>query len=551
MTSIAVTANVVQEVVPNVVPNSPSDLPIALETTPLGDTLPNKYLYPEFAGLSGERYLLSLAEQFAPLALWRTWQAMVSYQAPDNVCYVGVSLLVDRKRGRVGVKERKIYLDLAAMEERGWLIMTRVRMPFVQQDNSIAYHPVTVKDFSGFYETAHDYHLWLHDPMYLAPERENIPLIMEDPELMKRLVTFENYRRLLLCGKPGRKRNTERDDCYQGEQERVVQPRTSDPKVNQYFNPLTKGDSPYRRDGTDQQPLDRGSILSTSEKGTGVAAMTIRNEVTGSQPETMETKNRKAESESKSNPPVPPTGENAAEDAKRVKTVQGYTEEELQRDVKKRGAAVVGIPAEQYAKLNGAPDDQAEPERQEQEKRTIKRETREGSYRHRQEMPAALRKHVVQCVQSYDDPHLIKSDLSRATKLYMTAWQAFTHIPEQHQFDNLYLALFDRAAAKAATLASEHTNSRGQTNIVPYLFACFENSFELSLEELVYLRTSNPLYADSSLWKFVDDARDTYKQQYASGEVEVDYAEWLQLALDKLEHCKQPKARPNRPQREE
>lgn len=540
-----------QEGISAIVPSNQAELPIAGETTSPGNTLPNKYRYPEFAGLSGERYLLSLAEQFAPLALWRTWQAIVSYQAPDNVAYVGVSLLVDRKRGRVGVKERKIYLDLAALEERGWLSMTRVRMPFVQQDNSIAYHPVTVKDFSGFYKTAHDYHLWLHDPMYLAPERENIPLIMEDPELVKRLVKFENYRRLLLCDKPGRKRNAERDDCNASRLASTEYLRTSDPKVNQYFNPLTKTDSLYRKGNTDQQTLERDSIHSIPEKGTGIAATTIRNSDTGSQSETTETENHKAESESKSNLPVPLSIENAAEDAKQVKTVQGYTEEELQRDVKKRGAAVIGTPAGQYAKLSGAPNDQAEPEHQEQAKRTIKRETREGSYRHRQEMPAALRKHVVQCVQSYDDPHLIKSDLSRATKLYMTAWQAFTHIPEQHQFDNLYLALFDRAAAKAATLASEHTNSRGQTNIVPYLFACFENSFELTLEELVYLRTSNPLYADSSLWKFVDDARDTYKQQYAAGEVEVDYAEWLQLALDTLEHCKQPKARPNRAQREE
>jgi hypothetical protein len=133
----------------------------------------------------------------------------------------------------------------------------------------------------------------------------------------------------------------------------------------------------------------------------------------------------------------------------------------------------------------------------------------------------------------------------------MTAWQALTHIPEQYQFDNLYRGLFERAAAKAATFASERTNSRGQTNIVPYFFTCFENSFELTLEELAYLRTSNPFYADSSLWKFVDDARTTYKQQYAAGEVEADYSEWLQLALDMLEHCKRPKSRPNRPQREE
>lgn len=522
MPSIAVTANVVQEGMANLVLNSPSELPIADGTTSHNDALPNKYLYPEFAGFSGERYLLSLAEQFAPLALWRTWQAMVSFQAPDNVCYVGVSLVVDRKRGRVGVKERKIYLDLAAMEERGWLTMRRARMPFVQQDNSIAYHPVTVKDFSGFYETAHDYHLWLHDPMYVAPERENIPLILEDPELVKRLVKFENYRRLLLCGKPGRKRNTDGDDCD------VEQARTSDPKVNQYFNPLTKTDSLYRRDPTDQQALDRDSILSTPEKGTGGAATTIRKEVTESPPETKGTEDRRRGTGSPSKPksPIPSIIENAAEDAKQVKTVQGYTEEELKRDLKKRGAAAAGIPAEQYAKLNGAPDDQAEPEWQERR-------------RPAREIPAGIVKKIEAYARQYDDAHLIASDITRAAKIYFTAAQAICYFS-----DATYEKFFEGAVKAAKWLRGcEHTNTKGNPNRMPYFFTCLENAFNFSLEELVFLRTEDPLYLDYSLDDVIEHLQVTYHQRWQSGETRLDYRDWLQDILDRLEKRKTPKVR--------
>ncbi len=53
--------------------------------------LPNQYLYPEFAGYAGERYLDTIIQQILPYALWRTWHDAVDYQAPDNVCYCDLS----------------------------------------------------------------------------------------------------------------------------------------------------------------------------------------------------------------------------------------------------------------------------------------------------------------------------------------------------------------------------------------------------------------------------------------------------------------------------
>ena len=57
---------------------------------------PNKYLYPPFAGYSGERYLDSILQQILPNALSRTWRYAVDFQAPGNPCYVGAARISQR-----------------------------------------------------------------------------------------------------------------------------------------------------------------------------------------------------------------------------------------------------------------------------------------------------------------------------------------------------------------------------------------------------------------------------------------------------------------------
>src|SRR5215469_13169869 len=127
----------------------------------------NKYIYPEFDGKEGERYLLDIIAKIAPWSLGRTWQAATSYQAPGQECYVSVERMLER----VGPKERKIYMDYDEMERRGCLEQRRVRWPFPGKDGTVVYHAVTVKDFRGLYTIAHDYHLWITSNEYLAPER--------------------------------------------------------------------------------------------------------------------------------------------------------------------------------------------------------------------------------------------------------------------------------------------------------------------------------------------------------------------------------------------
>jgi len=513
-----------------------SEIPIADKTTNSDQehsARPNKYKYPEFDGLAGEDYLLSLAQQFSPFALWRTWYAAVSWQAAGNTCYVGVSQLVNRKRQQrggigVGVKERKIYLDLQALEARGWLRMQRVRKPFVQ-DGSITYYVATDKDFTGFYDTAHDYHLWLHSPDYIEPERENVPLILADAELCKRLVKFENYRRLLLCGKPGRK-SQKHQDFYTCQLAQLEEVRTFVPIVNHYSNGSANSDSLYRVEQTGSNNEDSTSSFSTAEKGTPACPTAIRSTQAVLQSEQDTQTEQVPQQPSKPKPSASSSSSNSGETAKRV---LGYTEEELKQDIHKRGAAFVGIPADQYAKLTGSPD-------------LAERVEEQRSYRPEREIPAQVEEEVSTYARQYDDSNLIQSDVTRARKIYATAEQAL-----RHDFDaTLFWSYYDKARSAAAKYARKRRNSKGGVTRVPYMFKCLENAFGFSLEELVYLRTEDPLYTDKAMWDVIDYLRVTYQEQYYRRETSLDYRQWLQGELDRLERCEQPKQRNNRTMRD-
>ena len=80
---------------------------------------------------------------------------------------------------------------------------------------------------------------------------------------------------------------------------------------------------------------------------------------------------------------------------------------------------------------------------------------------------------------------------------------------------------------------------------MPYFFTVFENLFDFTLEELVYLRSSNPLYADNTLIDYVEHVMQTYNQQVREQVTSLDYREWLQAMLDHAEHCAEPKQRKN------
>jgi hypothetical protein len=512
--------------------------PIAEETTKENNEQDqvyyfNNYIYPEFMGYAGKQYLLGIIAKIAPLALGRTWQVAESFRAPGKECYVSV----ERMLQQVGPKARKIYLDLEAMEERGWLTQRRVRMAFKTKEGTTVYHAVTVKDFSGLYETAHDYHLWITSPEYLAPERENLSLILEDDALIKRLIKFENYRRLLVCKKAGRKRQ-ERADYYEEQLELVRQRGTDVQDVHISANPPGNKSAPNRIVITKESITENmDSNLSTAGRESGVADKTIRKTQNEEKAPTEHTTNPSCEHDPFSKPKTPPPPkENGAAAAKQVERDLGYTEEELKHDAQKRGAAAAGIPAEHHHKLNGGLDHTEEQEQRQRESQP------EPTSRPAREIPAQLVQEITEYAQQYDSPHLIASDVTRAAKIYFTAAQTL----ESFQ-DTLFWAFFDEAREAAKKLRGcEHTNTNGRVNRIPYFFTCLENAFAFSLEELIYLRTEEPLSTHISVWDMIEYLRETYEQQRQSSQTHLNYRQWLEQILDQQEPRKQPKPRKNR-----
>ena len=100
------------------------------------------------------------------------------------------------------------------------------------------------------------------------------------PQLVRKLVRFDNYRRLLLCHKPGRKpKHKEEHGWYAWEPDQEVTKqqgtiqdnRIGDPKLNLYYNSRDKGDSPKRisTDSASNNLLNKDSFDSElpSERG--------------------------------------------------------------------------------------------------------------------------------------------------------------------------------------------------------------------------------------------------------------------------------------------
>src|SRR5947207_2097429 len=264
--------------------------PIASETTKTDQQSerPNKYLYPPFAGYSGERYLDSILQQILPNALSRTWKYAVDFQGPGNPCYVGAARVSQRVKPGV----RKIEMDLHELEARGLMRRYAARQPMLREYGTVRNEAVVVKYFSALYALAYEYHLWTQSPEYIPPEREYVDLICADHQLYHKLIRFDNYRRILVCAKPGRKpQTTETQLSYQCllplDAATLVshphEPRTSVQDAKNYFNPPANSSSPYRESKKEENLPEK-----CSDSTRDLEAMAIRNTPIVQQSETEE-----------------------------------------------------------------------------------------------------------------------------------------------------------------------------------------------------------------------------------------------------------------------
>lgn len=460
---------------------------------------PNKYYYPEFAGYDGERYLDSIVQQILPYALWRTWHYAVDYQAPDSQCYVGTTRLASRVKPGV----RKIELDFQELLARGLMRKYADRLPVKQKDGTSRPEAVTVKDFRTLYDLAHEYHVWTHSDAYVPAARDQLDLILGDEHLLAKLLRFDSYRRLIECRKPGRKSQMQAVHLYyrctrpgddEGWEDSPEQPAASQQdaqapgapgqNANLYSIPPDNTSSPYRESEREEDSLTTVSISS----GFGGERVAIRKPTTD------------AETESKSNPkPANPPQEEEMGGAARAEGVTADNIEQLKHDPHAMAAALVAM----YKRGDLGGDAQPAP--------AMRSLQPKKNQRPRRMPPQALLTTVGKYAQDLGDPQkFVASDITRATKIYFAAAQIFS------EFSNGWFRRQLEAAFEAAY-------KRGIKKRMPYFFTTLENRMEFTAEELAFVRSDEPLYADGNISDFV--AR--LKRQYAKSGSALDYDKWI------------------------
>lgn len=496
----------------------------------LGEQRPNKYVYEEFAGYDGERYLETLMQQILPQALWRTWWYAVGFQAPGNACYVGTTRLASRVKPGV----RKIELDFAELEARGLMHTYADRLPMVQEDGSIRYQAVRVKDFRKLYDLAHEYHLWQRSPEYIPAERGYRELIVANLKLLAKLIRFDCYRRFIECAKPGRKSQAKPAHTYyhcsqqtaeapwQGdsqeatshttstpspqneENHRSTNPRTDGLNANLYLNTSENISSAYRR-SENSQDLQRKDSHSSDYEG-NVAEKAIGN----TKPqlelviETTGTKNTEEHETILSNPksktPTPQKGNSPA----RAIDVKEYNIEEL----KQNPYALAAVLAEMY-------------EQSQQSPKPVKQQPQQDRRPQRGTPEPLARKMAHYAQQLGGNPKYLQSDVTRVTKLYWTATQIYPQF-KNSWFEGELAGVFQKAC------------KRGVKNRVAFFFTCLENRLQLTPDEHAYILSDEPLYKDGVLNDFIDELR----RQYARSGSTLEYNAWVKQEILK----EQPKS---------
>ncbi len=479
---------------------------------------PNKYKYATFEGYAGERYLQEIVKDILPTALARTWTAAVSYQAPGNVCYVGVSRLAQRER----IGERKIQKDLQALHRRGLLKTYSSWMAIKQEDGSWSQRAIIAKDFSRLYDLAYEYHLWQNAEGYIPAEWEYADLIRENNELYKKLVRFDNYRRILCCEKPGRREQlTELEEHYlQYEQEQPQEKYGLEGcNPNKYMSKQINICSPYRESKNPLESIKQENSDSSEDSEervfTSLESVAIRNEQVsdytgkGRKDQIINKIEEKAKelngeriekNEGIETYPIESLKykENMPETAKEE---EEYTIEDLKRNPVAMTAFLLQL---------------HEQERQKQQREQAKKENRHHknqSKRQRRGTPEQLARSITHTVQQLgNNPKYLQSDITRVTKIYWACTQIF------HHFTNVwFLEQLTNTFVKTGRARKVH-------NRVAYFFRCLENDLELTPQELAYIRSQEPLYQDGDLNTFVLDL----EQRYHRSGSQLDFSLWVE-----------------------
>ncbi len=508
------------------------DLPIVNETTSAeqggSKTHPsesaNKYKYAIFADWAGERYLNWILKLILPYALWRTWWAAVSHQAPGKTCYVGAAAIARQEK----VGERKVEIDLQELEARGLMDRYRQRHNWPQADGTIKYGTVAVKDFSRLYDLAYEYHLWINSPEYVEAEWDNAEGIKKDIRLTLKLLRFDNYRHILTCQKPEPKgKHTPLQEIYhcqlpEGEQDLGAQPaRTNDPKANLYLNPVENPATPYRESKNLESYVSKESSTSKANSEEGVFAdvvdKTIRNaqkdektereteeQITNTiedeQPKREEVRRRDRREMSREQSNAFEIQQKEEMCGETVKEETEYTIE----DLKQNPMAMIAF----LLQLN----EQERVKQEQQQAKNKKRHHKDQPKRKRRGTPEHLARTITQMVQDLGgNPQYLQSDITRLTKMYWACTQIFTGFSNVWFLDQLTKAFVKTCKARKVSKR------------VPYFFKTLEDILELTNDELAYIRSQEAIYHDGNLKTFVLGLEQSY---HRSGS-QLEYQQWV------------------------
>jgi DNA-binding transcriptional ArsR family regulator len=209
------------------------------------------------------------------------------------------------------------------------------------------------------------------------------------------------------------------------------------------------------------------SNSSTAEKGTAIAAVTIRTDEQPTQPNELETKPQllpKSKPQSNEKEQAGPPRAKAVKNAKDEIQTKQYTQTAAITET-------IGIPAEHLAELGIAPQ-------------LPKRPT-----------PVFLTDIITRYSRELgDSARSSRSNITRATKLYYFASDCIKDAqddPQRFFLDLLYEA--KQAAYKVDCI--QHRSASNNPNRIPVFFTCLENFFELTPEERAYIRSEAPLIA--------------------------------------------------------
>ncbi len=476
----------------------------------------NKYVYPIFAGYSGELYLNLILKMILPYALYRTWSTAVSFQAPGNVCYVGVGKIAEREKPGV----RKIQKDLQELEARGLLSRYADWVEVLHKDGTVRGRAVQIKDFSRLYDLAYEYHLWKNAPEYIPAEWEYADLIKKNKPLVMKLMRFDNYRHILTCQKPGPKAKlTELQQIYhcqlsQEEQNQEASfSRTSDRSANNYLPKQLDKDSPYEesknpRESIIQENTD-SSLNSEGRVFESVEPTTIRNTQNSNQIERRiieQTENKIEEIKNERREKVITEKAKQSEVFQEKETKAETAEEEIEyniEDLKNNPMAMIGMLLTLH-----------EQEQQKQQEQTRKNPRHHKTQPKRKHLgtPERLARTIAQMVQQLGgNPTYLQSDITRVTKIYWACTQIYMNFRNAWFLEQL------------TEIFVQTCKARKVKNRVAYFFKCLEVRLGLTNEELAYIRSTEPLYADGDLKAFVL----TLQQSYESSASPLEYQQWI------------------------